>query len=85
MTEWNPARRFWGCPMYTSGARNSSCGYFQWFDPPTCPRGKEVLLPLIKKMKKMEEAAREQKTKDNRMLKCLLICFIASWILFFAM
>lgn len=42
-----------------------------------CPCGEEILLPLTKKMKKMEEEARMWRTEDNYML----ICLITSWIL----
>ncbi|KAB1225966.1 hypothetical protein CJ030_MR1G018337 [Morella rubra] len=77
MTNGNPGRRFFGCPMFSAGVKGSGCDYFQWIDPPTCPREEEMLLPLVKKMKNMEVKARKRKMKEN----CMLISMIASWVL----
>lgn len=76
-TEGNPGRRFFGFPMFLSSANDASCGYFQWLDPPTCPRGDEILPPLYKKIKEMEAEARMLRTKE----KCMLTSMTASWIL----
>lgn len=39
----------------------NSCGFFAWFDPPTCPRGMEVGRDLMKKVRDLES--------ENKVLK----------------
>ena len=42
-TDDNPGRRFFGCSQY---GKRSHCKFFEWYDPPICPRGAEVILDL---------------------------------------
>ncbi|KAI8019735.1 hypothetical protein LOK49_LG04G01831 [Camellia lanceoleosa] len=58
-TSWthvNPTRRFLGCPNY---GKNGACGFFYWYDPPTCPRGRQVLPKLVDKVASLEEMVTE--------------------------
>mgnify|MGYP003703314369 CR=1 FL=1 len=32
-----------------------ACGFFYWYDPPTCPRGRQVLPKLVDKVASLEE------------------------------
>ncbi|CAL5392509.1 unnamed protein product [Camellia sinensis] len=55
-TSWThakPARRFLGCPNY--GVKNRACGLFYCYDPPTCPRGRQVFPKLVDEVASLEE------------------------------
>ncbi|KAB1206063.1 hypothetical protein CJ030_MR7G009292 [Morella rubra] len=58
LTYSNPGRRFFSCHRYSAGSKQPACNFFQWVDPPTCPRGHEILPTYIKKVKTMEEELR---------------------------
>ncbi|KAI8025352.1 hypothetical protein LOK49_LG02G00500 [Camellia lanceoleosa] len=55
-THANLARRFLGCPNY---GKNGACGFFSWYDPPTCAYGRQVLPKLVNKVAALEEFVNE--------------------------
>ncbi|XP_028082123.1 uncharacterized protein LOC114283498 [Camellia sinensis] len=58
-TSWtlaNPAMRFLGFPNY---GKNGACGFFSWYDPPTCARGRQVFPKLVDKVAALEEFVNE--------------------------
>ncbi|KAB1222372.1 hypothetical protein CJ030_MR2G005188 [Morella rubra] len=76
LTNFNLRRRFYGCPMFGSKWQ-SGCNFFQWIDPLTCLRGMQVLPPMLKKIKKLEDEAHKHKEKEKRMT-CYLV---GSWVI----
>ncbi|KAL7160891.1 hypothetical protein ACSBR2_041519 [Camellia fascicularis] len=30
--------------------KNGACGFFYWYDPPTCPRGRQLLPKLVTRL-----------------------------------
>ncbi|THG14167.1 hypothetical protein TEA_000743 [Camellia sinensis var. sinensis] len=36
-----------------------ACGFFYWYDPPICPRGRQVLPKLVDKVSNLEEMVTE--------------------------
>ncbi|KAB1223943.1 hypothetical protein CJ030_MR2G026944 [Morella rubra] len=75
LTYSNPGRRFFSCHRYSAGSKQPACNFFQWVDPPTCPRGHEILPTYIKKVKTMEEELRMKKKEKH--LKHYLV---GSWM-----
>ncbi|KAB1207076.1 hypothetical protein CJ030_MR7G011397 [Morella rubra] len=65
LTDSNPERQFYGCLM-NSGDTKKDCNFFQWVDPPTCPRGQQFFPPILKKVKKLEDEAQKFKDKEKR-------------------
>ncbi|KAB1221204.1 hypothetical protein CJ030_MR2G025739 [Morella rubra] len=73
-TDANPGRRFFGCAKYDGKA--NQCGFFEWFDPRTCPRGMEVGPHLMKKNKALQSELDLQK----HTVKVLKVMLGASWV-----
>ncbi|CAB4286741.1 unnamed protein product [Prunus armeniaca] len=64
-TDLNPGRRFEAC----CNNRNSNSGlhFFAWVENETCPRGKEILFGLLRRLRGMEEEKNtlEQKLREE--------------------
>lgn len=67
-TDNNPGRRFFGCAKYNSNG--CGCGYFGWFDPPMCPRGRQIIPRLLRRI--------EHYRRRERMYWG---CIILSWVI----
>ncbi|KAB1206295.1 hypothetical protein CJ030_MR7G011788 [Morella rubra] len=65
----NPGRHFFGCASYN--CKTKACGFFDCFDPRTCPRGMEVGPYITKKIKDLQCEVRVLK-QSVTILKCLL-------------
>ncbi|XP_034214494.1 uncharacterized protein At4g04775-like [Prunus dulcis] len=55
-TDLNPGRRFEACDQNRN--RQTRHHFFEWLDNETCPRGKEVLPGLLRRLRGMEEEIR---------------------------
>ncbi|KAK6148932.1 hypothetical protein DH2020_016457 [Rehmannia glutinosa] len=51
-TKQNPGRRFQSCLNYERGG----CRYFDWEDPPMCPRSRIIIPGLLKKLNALDDA-----------------------------
>ncbi|KAB1222987.1 hypothetical protein CJ030_MR2G020038 [Morella rubra] len=71
-TDANPGRRFFGCAKYDGKV----CGFYEWFDLHTCPRGMEVGPHLVKKNKALQAELDLQKNT----VKVLKVMLGASWV-----
>ncbi|CAB4316479.1 unnamed protein product [Prunus armeniaca] len=57
-TDLNPGRRFDACDKNWNSRRGMH--YFEWVDNETCPRGKQVVPSLLRRLRAMEEEGRAQ-------------------------
>ncbi|KAB1224114.1 hypothetical protein CJ030_MR2G023224 [Morella rubra] len=76
----NPQRRFFGCASYDG--KSNACGFFAWFDPPTCPRGMEVGRDLMKKVRDLEsenKVLKQSMTSLKRSMTSLKVMLGVSW------
>ncbi|CAB4315112.1 unnamed protein product [Prunus armeniaca] len=55
-TDLNPGRRFDACDKNWNSRRGMH--YFEWVDNETCPRGKQVVLGLLRRLRAMKEEGR---------------------------
>ncbi|CAL2237961.1 unnamed protein product [Prunus armeniaca] len=56
LTELSPGRRFDACDKNWNNRRGMH--YFEWVDNETCPRGKQVVPGLLRRLRAMEEEGR---------------------------
>ncbi|KAK4425440.1 hypothetical protein Salat_1738000 [Sesamum alatum] len=60
----------WQTSASSGGARcsgqGSYCGSFEWVDPPMCPRAKEVIPGLLKRLNQYEEAVEIAKHRESQ-------------------
>ncbi|KAG4215917.1 hypothetical protein ERO13_A01G209050v2 [Gossypium hirsutum] len=76
-TSWsndNPGRRFFGCKKYVIGYQNA-CHFFTWFDPPVT-RSRIVVLGVLKKVRTMEDARRN----ERKIWLMVLLFVILLWL-----
>ncbi|KAL6293845.1 hypothetical protein ACE6H2_001987 [Prunus campanulata] len=55
-TDLNPGRRFDACDKNWNSKRGMH--FFEWVDNETCPRGKQVVPGLLRRLRAMEEEGR---------------------------
>ncbi|PWA71578.1 zinc finger, GRF-type [Artemisia annua] len=72
-TDVNPGRRFFSCPRDVP-----NCGFFEWCDPPMCPRS-VVIIPGLLRARNAHQQAMNGMVAQNRKLKMMLVC---TWIVF---
>ncbi|KAG8380805.1 hypothetical protein BUALT_Bualt06G0054700 [Buddleja alternifolia] len=76
-TDSNSGRRFYGCEL---NQNSGGCEFFEWFDPPTCNRSKNVIPGLLRNMDRLETQLRipcqREKWAWVSLVVCLLIFFL---------
>ncbi|GMN58997.1 hypothetical protein TIFTF001_028097 [Ficus carica] len=61
MTAWrdaNPGR---------SKIRTGACVFWRWFDPPICPRSRQIIPGLLRRIKELKDQLRGLKLQDQGM------------------
>ncbi|KAI8568403.1 hypothetical protein RHMOL_Rhmol02G0196400 [Rhododendron molle] len=61
-TDSNPGRRFFGCPKYQT---DSACGFFNWYDPPTCKRGMKFGRMILKENRELKRTLKEMQQQSS--------------------
>ncbi|KAK6139786.1 hypothetical protein DH2020_026462 [Rehmannia glutinosa] len=78
-TSWesdNPGRRFMGCGEWKSGG----CNFFDWNDPPMCPRAMTIIPTLKRKIVVLEDEIQKQMMAKKQLKMVLMV----SWCVFLA-
>ncbi|PWA82819.1 zinc finger, GRF-type [Artemisia annua] len=76
-TPRNPGRRFYCCSQMVLQS-GTDCGFFEWYDPPMCPRSIQIIPGLLHSRNVLQES-RNVLESANRRLKIYLV---ATWVLF---
>nr|GMD37749.1 zinc finger, GRF-type [Ipomoea batatas] len=92
-TDRNPGRRFWHCSesAVSSVFGMKGCGFFDWADPPMCPRAISIIPGLLRRINRDREEierlkaildviAKEKEVKTKRCCK-ITILFVFGFML----
>ncbi|GER54804.1 GRF zinc finger containing protein [Striga asiatica] len=75
-TDHNPGRRYAVCekPRAFGG-----CNYFSWIDPPMCPRSRQIIPGLLRRVNRLEDELATKKSRE----KWLWGMMVLSWLIMF--
>ncbi|CAA0829044.1 Unknown protein [Striga hermonthica] len=75
-TDHNPGRRYAACEKSRG---NGGCNYFSWIDPPMCPRSRQIIPGLLKRVNRLENELATRKSRE----KWLWGMMVLSWLIMF--
>ncbi|GKA76624.1 zinc finger, GRF-type containing protein [Tanacetum coccineum] len=75
-TNWNPGRRFYGCPTLSPTYVN----FLRWYDPPMCQRSVQIIPRLLRSCNELEEIVAIVEEKRRKLLKFLIISWVMGYV-----